>query len=57
MRALSSLREVYGIRKMSFDSSGQTIHLEYDATRLDEAEISKLLLRCGLDVKERVALI
>jgi hypothetical protein len=57
LRAVNSAREVYGIRKISFDEKERTVRVEYDATRLDEGEISNLLRRAGLDLKERVQLV
>lgn len=56
-RALNSAREVYGIRKITFEEKDSTVRVEFDATRLDEPEVANLLRRCGLDVKERVQLI
>ena len=56
MRAISAVREVYGIRKMQFDESAQTVLIEYDATRLDEPEVSRLLRSCGLDISGRLLL-
>jgi len=56
-RALSSLREIYGIRKMMFDEAAKTVQIEYDSTRLDEPVVADLLRKSGLDVVERVALV
>lgn len=56
-RALNSAREVYGIRKLTFDEKESSVRVEYDSTRLDEPEVANLLRRCGLDLKERVQLI
>ena len=57
LRAINSAREVYGIRKISFDDKERTVRVEYDATRLDEGEVSNLLRRAGLDVESRVQLV
>jgi hypothetical protein len=57
LRAITSTREVYGIRKITFDEHERTVRVEYDATRLEETEISNLLRRAGLDIKERVQLV
>jgi len=56
MSALAQLSDVYGIRNMRFSESGRTIRIEYDATRLNEATVEKLLRSAGLDVQERLAL-
>ena len=55
--ALSGAREVYGIRRLTFDREKRTILVEYDATRLNAAVVASLLRRAGLDVVEEMALI
>ena len=57
LRAINSAREVYGIRKISFDEKERTVRVEYDATRLDEGEVSNLLRRAGLDIEGRIQLV
>jgi TolB-like protein len=57
MMALGRVREVYGVRRLTFDEAARTVRLEYDATRLTEPIIHGLLRRSGLDVVERVSLI
>jgi hypothetical protein len=54
--ALSGAREVYGIRRLSFDRAKQTVLVEYDATRLTGAVVANLLRRAGLDIVEEVSL-
>lgn len=56
LRALNSAREVYGIRKISFDEKESLMRVEYDATRLNEDTVAALLRRAGVDVKERLQL-
>jgi hypothetical protein len=56
MRALSDAREVYGIRKVTFDEKEHTIRVEYDATRLNNDSVANLLRNAGLDIEERVVL-
>lgn len=55
MRALDYVREVYGIRRVKFNSTENTVRVEYDATRLNEDSVSALLKRSGLDLKEKLA--
>lgn len=55
--ALNSAREVYGVRKVTFDEKEKTVRVEYDATRLDEPEVAQILRRTGLDLRERVQLV
>jgi len=57
MMALSRVREVYGVRALTFNEAAKTVRLEYDATRLTEPIIHQLLRRSGLDIVERVSLI
>jgi hypothetical protein len=56
-RALNSAREVYGIRKMTFEPKDKTVRVEFDATRLREDEVENILRRAGLDIKEKVQLV
>ncbi len=55
MRALDSVREVYGIRCIRLDEKEHVMRVEYDASRLNENTVLALLRRAALDVKERVA--
>jgi len=57
MRALDSMREVYGIRRISFDEGERTIRVEFDASRLNGDVVANLLRRAGLDLQERVHLV
>ena len=53
--ALANAREVYGIRRVSFDTAASTLLVEYDATRLNTAGIETVLERAGIPVTEVVA--
>ena len=55
--ALGRVREVYGVRRVTFDEAAKTVRVEYDATRLTEPIVHQLLRRAGLDVVEQVSLI
>jgi hypothetical protein len=57
MRALGFVREVYGVRRTTFSSSDGIIRVEYDATRLNEANISKLLRGAGFALAEEISLL
>jgi hypothetical protein len=52
--ALAKAREVYGIRRLCFDREARTLRVEYDATRLNSAEVIKLMRSAGLQVIEEV---
>jgi hypothetical protein len=55
MRAIDSVREVYGIRRVRFNEKDQSVRVEYDASRFKEPIVVNLLRRAGLDVREKVA--
>jgi hypothetical protein len=55
--ALASTRDVYGIRRLSFDRDAHTLRVEYDATRLNAAMVSQLVRRAGLQIAEELPLI
>jgi len=57
MKAIYQVREVYGIRKISFEGDGMTLRVEYDASRLGEKTVAALLRRAGLDLDDKVALV
>lgn len=56
MRALGTMREVYGIRALRLDEKNKTVRVEFDATRLNESNVESLLRRAGLDLTEKVNL-
>jgi hypothetical protein len=57
MVGIERVREVYGIRKVSFNEAERTVRVEYDATRLSEQTVASLLRRAGIDLKEKVELV
>ena len=56
MRALDSVREVYGIRRIVFDEKEKTVRVEFDASRLSDSVVAGLLRRAGLDLREKLTL-
>lgn len=56
MRAIDNLRDVYGIRRISFDQKESTVRIEFDASRFKEPVIASLLRRAGVDVQEKLVL-
>jgi hypothetical protein len=56
LRALRSVREVYGIRRMRFDPKERIVRVEFDASRFKEPVIAGLLREAGLDVLEKLRL-
>jgi len=57
MAALGLTSDVYGVRRIQFNEPERTIRIEYDATRLNDAMIEKLLRSAGFDIRERLALV
>jgi hypothetical protein len=55
MRALESIREVYGIRRITLAENEKSIRVEFDASRLKEPVIAGLLRRAGIDLRQRIA--
>jgi hypothetical protein len=49
-RALANAREVYGIHRLTFDHAARSLRVEYDATRLNAAAVTKLLCQAGLEI-------
>ncbi|MBZ5574562.1 MAG: hypothetical protein LAO09_22120 [Acidobacteriia bacterium] len=56
MRALDSMREVYGIRRIRFDPKERIVRVEFDASRLKEPVVAGLLRGAGIDVGEKLVL-
>ncbi len=57
MRAIDDVREVYGIRRLRFNEKDRTVRVEYDATRLNESNVARLLRGAGVDISEKIALV
>ena len=57
MRAVDSIKEVYGIRRVVFQEKDRTVRVEFDASRLSEAAVASLLRRAGVDLGEKVQLV
>ena len=56
MSALDTLRDVYGIRRITFNEKERSIRVEFDASRLKEPTVAALLRRAGVDVQEKLIL-
>ena len=55
--ALATTKDVYGIRRLSFDRAARTLRVEFDATRLNTATVTNLVRQAGLDIAEELSLI
>ena len=56
MRAIDGMREVYGIRRVQFNEKERTVRVEFDASRMKQDAVAKLLRQAGIDVRDAVAL-
>jgi hypothetical protein len=56
LRAIDNIREVYGVRRITFDTKERIVRVEFDASRFKEPVVSDLLRRAGLDIQEKLAL-
>ena len=55
LRAIDSMREAYGIRAVRFNQKDRMVRVEFDASRLKQDAVARLLRQAGIDVLERVA--
>lgn len=56
LRAIDGMREVYGIRSVRFNEKERTVRVEFDASRMKQDAVAKLLRSAGIDIKENLAL-
>ena len=56
LRALDGVREVYGIRRISFNPTDKIVRVEFDASRLKEPSVASLLRGAGVDLVEKLVL-
>lgn len=54
IQALTSARDVYGIRRLTIDRTAQILRIEYDATRLNAASVAKMVRLAGVDIVEEL---
>ncbi len=56
LRAIDSVREVYGIQRIQFNEKDRIVRAWFDASRFKADVIAKLLREAGIDVQEQLAL-
>ena len=56
LRAIDSVREVYGIQRISFNEKEKTVRVLFDASRFKGDLVASLLRRAGIDVQEQLVL-
>lgn len=57
MRAIDGMREVYGVLRVRFDEKEKTVRVQFDASRMNEDSVARLLRLAGIDVIEKLALV
>lgn len=56
LRAIDSMREVYGIQRIQFNEKDRTMRVLFDASRMKAEVVAKLLRQAGIDVHEQLML-
>jgi hypothetical protein len=56
LRAIDTVREVYGIQGVRFNENERTVRVLYDASRLKGDAVAKLLRQAGIDVQDQLVL-
>jgi hypothetical protein len=56
LRAIDSMREVYGIQRIQFNENERTARVFFDASRLKADAVAKLLRQAGIDIQEQLVL-
>jgi len=56
LRAIDTIREVYGIQRIQFNEAERTVRVLFDASRLKAAAVARLLRQAGINVQEQIAL-
>jgi len=56
LRAIDSVRGVYGIQRIKFDEKERTVRVLFDASRMKSAAVARLLRQSGIDVQEQLVL-
>jgi hypothetical protein len=54
VQALTSAREVYGIRRLTIERAAQVLRIEYDATRLNAATVARMVREAGVEIAEEL---
>jgi copper chaperone CopZ len=56
LRAIDGMREVYGVQRVEFNHKQRTVRVRFDASRLKQDAVAKMLRQAGIDVREPVEL-
>jgi hypothetical protein len=56
LRAIDTVREVYGIQRIQFHEADRTVRVTFDASRMKEDVVARLLRQAGIDVTQKLVL-
>jgi len=56
LRALDGVREVYGIQRIQFNERERIVRVLFDASRMKDEAVARLLRSAGLDIQEKLVL-
>lgn len=54
LRAIDTVREVYGIQRIEFNEKERTVRVTYDASRLKADAVVKLLRQADIDIQDQI---
>jgi len=56
MRAIDTMRDVYGILRVRFNEKEKSVRVQFDASRLKRDAVARMLRQAGIDIGEPPAL-
>jgi hypothetical protein len=56
LRAIDSMRDVYGVQLLQFNEKDRIVRARFDASRFKAEVVAKLLREAGIDVQEQLTL-
>ncbi|HEY4841617.1 MAG TPA: hypothetical protein VIH78_06600 [Terriglobales bacterium] len=56
LRAIDTIREVYGILRLQFNEKERSVRVLFDASRLTSDAVARFLRQAGIDVQEQLVL-
>lgn len=56
LRAIDSVREVYGIQRIRFNEQERTVRVLFDASRMNAEAVARMLRQAGINVQEQLVL-
>jgi|ERR1700722_2732387 hypothetical protein len=56
LQAIDGMREVYGVQRVKFNTKERTVRITFDASRLKQDAVAKMLRQAGVDIAEPTVL-